>query len=116
MKRALPCKLKKVKRKAILRNRYNQVPHLTQDTIWESDKTQKTQHTREQRGQPFPVGYHNAARNRQASITKTNMKQNNKKDTQKRHRFGMVSKKNMEGLNMLNGTNLTFSSDVDQDT
>ena len=44
------------------------------------------------------------------------MKQNNKKDTQKRHRFGMVSKKILEGLNMLNGTNLTFSSDVDQDT
>ena len=22
-------------------NRYNQVPHLTRDTIWESDKTQE---------------------------------------------------------------------------
>ena len=30
----------KVGEKAKIRNRYNQVPHLTQDTIWESDKTQ----------------------------------------------------------------------------
>ena len=50
MKQALRCKLKKVKRKAILRNRYNQVPHLTQDTIWESDKTQEnTTHKRAKR-------------------------------------------------------------------
>ena len=28
----------KVRKKAKIRNRYNQVPHLTQDTIWESDK------------------------------------------------------------------------------
>ena len=31
----------KVRKKAKIRNRYNQVPHLTQDTTWESDK--KTQ-------------------------------------------------------------------------
>ena len=28
----------KVSKKAKIRNQYNQVPHLTQDTIWESDK------------------------------------------------------------------------------
>ena len=28
-------------KKAKIRNRYNQVPHLTRDTIWESDKTQE---------------------------------------------------------------------------
>ena len=28
----------KVKRKAKISNRYNQVQHLTRDTIWESDK------------------------------------------------------------------------------
>ena len=37
---------------------------LTQNTIWESDKTLKTQHKRE------PRGNHKAARNRQDSITK----------------------------------------------
>ena len=57
-----------------------------------------------------------AARNSEDSITKTNMKHNNKKDTQKKHHLGTVSKKILEGVNMLNGTNLTFNSDVDQDT
>ena len=28
-----------VRNEAKIRNRYNQVPHLTQDTTWESDKT-----------------------------------------------------------------------------
>ena len=44
----------KVKRKAKIRNRYKQVSHLTWDTIWESDKTQITQHARESRRHPFP--------------------------------------------------------------
>ena len=44
-------------KKANIKNQRNQVPHLTRDTIWESDKTLKqaeTSHTREPRGQPFP--------------------------------------------------------------
>ena len=36
---------KKVKKKAKIRNRYNQVPHLTRDTIWESDKNTRKHHT-----------------------------------------------------------------------
>ena len=35
-------------------NRYNQVPHLTQDTMWESDKYSKTLDTGEPRSRPFP--------------------------------------------------------------
>ena len=31
----------KVKQRAKTRNRYNQVPQLTRDTIWESDKIQE---------------------------------------------------------------------------
>ena len=33
--------LTQVWEKAKIRNRYNQVSHLTQDTVWESDKTHK---------------------------------------------------------------------------
>ena len=44
----------KVERCAKIRNRYNQVSYLTKNTVWESVKTQETQHTREQRRQPFP--------------------------------------------------------------
>ena len=37
-----------------IRNRYNQVPHLTQDTTWESDKNTIKHYKREPRGQPSP--------------------------------------------------------------
>ena len=35
-------------------NHFNQVPHLTQDTTWESDKDIIKHHKQEPRGQPFP--------------------------------------------------------------
>ena len=44
----------KVRKAANIRNRYNQVPHLTQDTRWESDKNTIKHHKQEQRGQPLP--------------------------------------------------------------
>ena len=43
----------KVSKGAKIRNRYNQVPHLTQDTNL-SDKLTVRHHKRERRGQPFP--------------------------------------------------------------
>ena len=46
--------LLKVSKGAKIRNRYNQVPHLTQDTNGESDKLTVRHHKREPRGQPFP--------------------------------------------------------------
>ena len=42
--------LLKVRKGAKISNRYNQVPHLTQDTTWESDKNIIKQHKREPRG------------------------------------------------------------------
>ena len=43
-------------KKAKIRNRHNQIPYLTHDTIWESENTHKeTAHTREPRGQPLPI-------------------------------------------------------------
>ena len=43
-----------VRKVAKLKNPYNQVPHLTQDTKWESDKIAIRHHKQEHRGQPFP--------------------------------------------------------------
>ena len=37
-------------------------------------------------------------------------------DSKKKHCLVTVCKKVKEGLNMFNGTNLVFNSDVDQDT
>ena len=89
---------------AKIRNRYNQVPHLTQDTTWESDTTKKSQEV-----SPFPAGDH--------TDEKAQQTQNNTNDPQKKHRLGMVSINILlEGLNWFHGANLTFTSDVDQDT
>ena len=37
----------KVRKNATIRNRYNQVPHLTQATAWESDKNTRKHHIQE---------------------------------------------------------------------
>ena len=59
----------KVRLKAKIRNRYNQIQHLTQDTIWKSDKNTRKHHTqKDQDVSPFPAGDHKAARNRQDSM------------------------------------------------
>ena len=54
-------------------NRYNQVPRLSQDIIWESDKNTIKHHKKErQEVSPFPAGVHKAVRNRHDSITDKN--------------------------------------------
>ena len=44
--------------------RYNQVPHLTQDTTWESNKNTINITNKSQEVSPFPAGNHKAAMNR----------------------------------------------------
>ena len=61
----------KLEKKAKIRNRYDQVPHLAQDTILESDKIIRIHHTQDiQEISPFPAGDHKAAMNRQDSVIK----------------------------------------------
>ena len=60
----VPLKLFKVRKKATIRN---QMPHLTQDTEWENDKTQENiTHKKAKRSAD-----HNAARNCRHSMAKT---------------------------------------------
>ena len=57
----------KERKKVKIRNQYNQVPHLTQVTIYESDKTQDIiTYRRAKRS----AGDHKAARHRQDNIVK----------------------------------------------
>ena len=64
-----------VGKKAKIWNWYNEVPNLTQDTIWESDKNTRKHHTQgSQEVSPFQAGNHKAVRNRQGSRIKTYMK------------------------------------------
>ena len=52
----------KVSRKAKIRNQYNQVPYLTQDITWESDKNIRELHIQaSQEVSPFPAGDHKIA-------------------------------------------------------
>ena len=59
----------KVRKAAKIRNRYNQVPHLTQDTTWESDKTHLNTTHKSQEVSPFQAGDHKAAMDRRESMT-----------------------------------------------
>ena len=62
-------------KKAKIRNRLNQVPHLIRDAIRESDTTPRIHHIQEnQEVSPFQVGDHKAAMNRQDSMIKTIVK------------------------------------------
>ena len=89
-------------KKAKIRNRYKHIPHLTQDTIWESDKTQEN------------ITYKRAKRSVFSKQVTTRLQgtnkpawqarnTNNKKDPQKKHRLETTSKKILEGLNMFDG-------------
>ena len=64
-----------VRKKSKIRKQTNQVPHLTQDTILENDKNtlSRKRHTQDSlEASNFSAGDHNAARNRQNSVTKVN--------------------------------------------
>ena len=51
-----------IQKKANIRNRYNQVPNLTQDNTWESDYNTRKHHIQEsQEASLFPGGDHKAA-------------------------------------------------------
>ena len=105
----------KVRKEAKIRKRYNQVPHSTQDTTWESNKNTINITNNSQEVSPFRAGDHKAAMNRRKSMRNTRRKNTN--DPQKKYRLGTVCKNILlEGLNRFHGANLTLNSDVDQDT
>ena len=64
----------KVRKMAKIRNRYNQAPHLAQDSTWVSDKTQLHMANKSQEISPFPAGDHNALMNRREIMTNTRYK------------------------------------------
>ena len=54
-----------------IRKRYNQVPHLTQDTTCKSDKNTINITNKSQEVSPFLAGDHKAAMNRRESMRNT---------------------------------------------
>ena len=87
----------------MIRNRYNQAPHHTQDTNGKVTTLQSDNTNESQEVSPFPAGDHKApTTDVHESITKQD--RNNINDPQKKHRLGTVSKNILlDGLNRFNG-------------
>ena len=106
-----------VSKGAKIRNRYNQVPHLTQDTNGKVAKSQLNTTNENKEVSPIPAGDHKAHINRRAQRHSKHKTEKNIRDPHKKYRLGTVSKIFTEWLKPVTRcTNLTLSSDVDQDT
>ena len=83
----------KVSKVAKIRNRYNQVPHLTQDTNGKVTNSQKTPQTRAKRSAlSQQVTDHEAHINRRTQNIANTRQNKNIEDPQKKYRLGTVSK------------------------
>ena len=74
------------------KQRYNQVPHLTQDTNGKVTNSQLDTTNESQEVSPFPGGDHKAHINRRAQRHSKHKTEKNIKDQKKKYRLGMVSK------------------------
>ena len=108
----------KVSKSAKIRNRYNQVPHLTQDTNGKVTNSQLDTTNESEEISPFPAGDHIAHINRRAQRQSKHKTEQKHKRSTKEVSTALEWSVNilLEGLNRLNGANLTINSDVDQDT
>ena len=77
---------------AKIRNRYNQVPQLTQDTNGKVTNSQLDTTNESQEVSPFPAGDHKAHIIIRAQNIVNTRQNNNIKDPQKKYRLGTVSK------------------------
>ena len=85
--------IRKVSKGAKISNRYNQVPHLTQDTNGKVTNSQLDTTNESQEVSPFPAGDHKARINRHAQRrSKHKTEKKHIKDPQEKYRLGTVSK------------------------
>ena len=82
----------KISKGAKIRNRYNQVPHLTQDTNGKVTNSQLDTTNESQEVCPFPAGDNKAHINRRIQRHSKHKTEKNIKDPQKKYRLGRVSK------------------------
>ena len=107
----------KVSKGAKIRNRYNQVSHLTQDTNGKVTNLRLDTTNESQEVSPFPAGDHKAHINRRTQrYNKHKTEQKHKRSTKEVPPWNGQYNILLEGLNWFNGANLTLNSDVDQDT
>ena len=82
----------KVSKGVKIRNRYNQVPHLTQNTNRKVTDSQLDTTNESQEVSPFPTGDHEEHFNRRTQRHSKYKTEKNIKDPQKKYRLGTVSK------------------------
>ena len=82
----------KVSKGAKIRNQYNQVPHLTQDTNGKVTNLQLDTTNESQEISPFPAGDHKTHINRRPQRQNKHKTEQKHKDPQKKYRLGTVSK------------------------
>ena len=82
----------KVRKGAKIRNRYNHVPHLTEDTNGKVTNLQSDTTDESQEDSPFPAGDHKAHMNRRLQIHIKHKTEKNIKDPQKKYRLRTVRK------------------------
>ena len=87
----------KVGKGAKIRNRYNQVPHMTQDTNGKVTNSQLDTTNESHEVSPFPAGDHKAHINRRSQRHSKHKTEKNIKDSQKKYRLGTVSEKKITG-------------------
>ena len=106
----------KVSQGAKIRNRCNQVPHITQDTNGKVTNSQLDTTNESQEVSPFPAGDHKAHINRRTKAKQTQHRKKHKISTTEVPPWNGHLNILLEGLNRFNGANLTLNSDMDQDT
>ena len=106
-----------VSKGAKVRNRYNQVSLLTQDTNGKVTNSQLDTLNESQEVSPFLAGDHKAHINRRSQKHSKHKKEKNIKDPQKKYHLGMVSKIfYCRAQTSPTAPTPPFNSDVDQDT
>ena len=90
--RILKPRILKVSKGARIRNRYNQVPYLTQDTNGKVTNSQLYTTNESQEVSPFQAVDHKAQINRHAQRHNKHKAEKSIKDPQKKYRLGTVSK------------------------
>ena len=94
----------KVSKGAKIRNRYNQVPYLTQDTNGKVTNSQLDTTNKSQEVSPFPAGDHKAHINRLAQRhSKHKTEQNHKRSTKEEPSWNNQLNILQEGLNRFHG-------------
>ena len=82
----------KIRKRTEIRDRYDQAPHLTQDTNAKVTTSQLDITNESQEASPFPAGDHKAHINRRSQSHSQRKTETSIKDPQKKYRLGTVSK------------------------